>query len=502
VKKLSVVFAFFLLLPAVFALAATTPQKKPVIVFEYNPGTAPDKATWDDIRNYIIQQSGVQFKERFTQTREEFDTQLTVALAGKQDIDLIMVSSTGALVDLTSRGALAKLNDAVNTYGMDLRKVIQAETWKTVTDTQGNIWAIPRQNDFRPAPTLTVRADWLKKLGLAMPTTIAEYENYLKKAMAADFDGNGKADTVGILGWHKGFDEFDQTVLYWFTKHNGTPGPTSFNDYLDADGKVTPTILDPKYKDYLAKLRDWYAQGLIYKEQYTVTPDQGIDLITSNRVASYAGWHSVVLNGWEPLLKTVPDAEYAITFIKTTDGQPYASQMGNPGTPQVGVVSYSPVVNESVKLVNWLLANPTNHTTQVFGVPNKNWKWVDESKLIADKITTGIDCAFCIAGHTLFNVRSTNETWQRSHWWGNQVVLKGTPAWYPPDWFVPYNFKGTAIDGKAVDAYTAIEEARTAIILGRRPLSDWDGVITQFRKSFGDQYIQLATQQYNAYAKK
>jgi ABC-type glycerol-3-phosphate transport system substrate-binding protein len=499
--------AVLLLLSASLAMAAgskdtgatSTAQKKPVIVYIYNPGTATYPNAWDDIRNYIIEKSGVDFKERFVQTREEYDAQLNVALAGQQDIDLIMVSSVGSMVDFMGRGALAKLNTAVDTYGPDLRKTIQAETWKTVTDADGNIWAIPRQNDFRPAPTLTVRGDWLKKLGLAMPTTIAEFENYMRKALAADFDGNGKPDTVGIIGRRTGFVDFNSTVLWWYTETNGEPNATTFNNYLDAQGRVTPNILHPGYKTYLGKLREWYAEGLIYKEQYTVTQDQALDQVIANKVASYTGWHSVVLSGWEPLLKTVPDSSYDIAFIKTATGKPFASQMGNPGSPHLGVTSYSPVVNEAVKLSAWFVANPTNHTTMVFGVPNKHWRWIDESKLVAERMVEGIDCAFCIGSHTLFNVRGPNETWQRGHWWGNQDVLKGTPHWYPPDWFVPYNFRGTVIDGKAVDAYTLIEEARTGIILGRRPVDDWDTVTAQFRRMYGDDYIRLATEQYNKF---
>jgi putative aldouronate transport system substrate-binding protein len=479
-------------------------QSKPVVVYIYNPGKANDKETWDRLRNWIIKQSGVQFQERFVQTNPDYQAQLTIALAGKQDVDLIAVANVGQMLDFVGRGALAQLNASLDKYGADYRKNVSPEVWKSVTDKDGKIWCYPLENTLQTSDMMSVRADWLKKLGMGEITSIADLEAYMRKAMKADFDGNGKDDTVGIIDFDKGFSSrWDNSLQYVFTETNGTPGVASFQNYLDPQGRITPNVMHPGYKAYIGKMAQWYKEGLMYQEQYAVSTNQVNDLVTANKVATLVSWYSSVLNGWEPLLKTVPDSEYVLAFPKTVNGNLYAIAVGAPARPLYGVTSYSTVVDWCTKLLNWANADPTNYVALIFGEPDKDWKWVDKSKILTERINTGIDCAFCMAGAKLsWNPRGTTDTWQRAHWWGFQDVMVNKPNRYPPDWYIPYNLKGTAVEASAVDAYTLIEEAKANIILGKRPLDDWDGVVAQFRKMYGDAFQQLATQQYNAFVKK
>ena len=71
----------------------------------------------------------------------------------------------------------------------------------------------------------------------------------------------------------------------------------------------------------------------------------------------------------------------------------------------------------------------------------------------------------------------------------------------PQDSFVNYKWKGTPIESSLQDAITLITENKAKIILGDKSVDEWDKVIEQYRKMFGDKYIELATQQYNEYKK-
>ena len=51
----------------------------------------------------------------------------------------------------------------------------------------------------RQAQTLMIRKDWLEKLGLKAPTTWPEMLGVAKAFATADPDGDGKADTYGMV---------------------------------------------------------------------------------------------------------------------------------------------------------------------------------------------------------------------------------------------------------------------------------------------------------------
>ena len=44
--------------------------------------------------------------------------------------------------------------------------------------------------------------------------------------------------------------------------------------------------MHPKYKDFVALLNRWHAEGLLHPELYSITGDQVNDLIMANKVGS------------------------------------------------------------------------------------------------------------------------------------------------------------------------------------------------------------------------
>ncbi len=99
---------------------------------------------------------------------------------------------------------------------------------------------------------LTIRKDWLDKLGLTVPATLDEMYTVLKAFKEKDPDGNGKDDTTGLLAtkstlFDDFFGAFGVAVDFW----------------QEVDGKLVLGATRPETKQALQLLRDWYAQGLI-----------------------------------------------------------------------------------------------------------------------------------------------------------------------------------------------------------------------------------------------
>ena len=89
---------------------------------------------------------------------------------------------------------------------------------------------------------LIVRGDWLKELGLEMPSTISEWETVL----TAFRDKKGAATPYSADSTNNFAFAFDTTA-----------------DYYLQDGKVKYGVLDESFKEYLATMNRWYQQGLI-----------------------------------------------------------------------------------------------------------------------------------------------------------------------------------------------------------------------------------------------
>jgi len=109
--------------------------------------------------------------------------------------DVMMVNAINDIPLLRANNMIIPITDYLKSDGQDLLKRTPPDYFSTATY-QG-------QQMYMPAtwnPNLwisTVRSDWLTKLSLSVPTTLADYETALNAFTNKDPDGNGKKDTYG-----------------------------------------------------------------------------------------------------------------------------------------------------------------------------------------------------------------------------------------------------------------------------------------------------------------
>ncbi|GHU70486.1 sugar ABC transporter substrate-binding protein [Clostridia bacterium] len=102
-----------------------------------------------------------------------------------------------------------------------------------------------------------VRQDWLDEQGLAAPTTISEFENVIKVF---------KEKYNAPFGF--AFSRFQSTGL------SGAFGAYGFSDFqlfVDDNGKVQLAQAQPEWKNYIAKLNEWWEAGLLNQDIFTDT---------------------------------------------------------------------------------------------------------------------------------------------------------------------------------------------------------------------------------------
>lgn len=120
------------------------------------------------------------------------------------------------------------------------------------------------------------RKDWLEKLGLETPQTVDDFYNMLKAFKEQDPDGNGQADTYGMVlvkwtgGWASGFD----TIKLWF----GSP-----NKWGVQDGKLVPEHEYPQYLEALKFMKKLYDEQLINSDFAVMDSSKWNDPVVNNK---------------------------------------------------------------------------------------------------------------------------------------------------------------------------------------------------------------------------
>ncbi|WSQ13836.1 sugar ABC transporter substrate-binding protein [Streptomyces sp. NBC_01231] len=150
-----------------------------------NPDSA---ATYDRVFAAFTKKTGIKIDY---QPVVNFDQQLQ-SRASTKDLPDVMINDTALMGSYQSQGLLKPI-DPGSIAGSDQ---ITDKSWSSTVGLDGKHYGIPYS---RQAMTLMIRKDWLRELGLQTPTTWQEMLTVAKAFAAKDPDGDGKADTYGMV---------------------------------------------------------------------------------------------------------------------------------------------------------------------------------------------------------------------------------------------------------------------------------------------------------------
>jgi len=150
--------------------------------------TPEDAASYQLVFDAFTAKTGIRIDY---QPVPEFDTQLQ-ARAQQKSLPDVMVNDAGNLGTYVSQGFVLPVDrDAL--AGADQ---ISDATWQSTRGTDGDYYGVPWS---RQANVTVIRKDWLANLGLAVPKTWDELSAVAKAFADDDPDGDGKADTYGMV---------------------------------------------------------------------------------------------------------------------------------------------------------------------------------------------------------------------------------------------------------------------------------------------------------------
>ena len=434
---------------------------------------------------------------------DEYDQKLNIAIA-TGDIPEFLNVTPLQVKQLAEAGAIMPLEDVYEQYAAPLTKEILLETGTAPFDAvtlDGHLYALPNvDSTLMLADIIWLRVDWLEKLGLEVPTTMEELTAVAEAFCAADFDGNGVDDTVGI-GIAKDLWAGLFGLRDFFNAYEAYPGI-----WVEQDGKLVYGSTLPSAKDALAELHSWYEKGLIDPEFGVKDGGKVAESTTNDRCGILYGaqWNSIY-----PLQSSydLTGADWQAFPIVTATGSPVKAQTA------VGTTSWTVVRSDvehpeaAVKLFNMFLEKnwgETNENGVYYApldsesiwklspvVPTKPDKNIDAFMQLEEARKTGDTSNVTGEGYSILKKLEAFESGSEEGFamWGWERIYGAEGAYGV---LADYQEAGLLQDNLFVGAPTetmaermsTIEDLQnevfTKIILGEAPVDDFDKFVSDF----------------------
>lgn len=241
------------------------------------------------------------------------------------DIELIGIPSSGYPDALSLRLLSGEIPDIMYFQGADAEFANQGiledlRPWiEQSTYLKDALWAhnVARLENYPyllyvfPARTKSavVRSDWLEESGLAAPTNIDEWTEFLRAMSESDFDGNGAQDTYGILA-PDNTAELDAIF-------NPSFGVTA--TWLEQDGEWIHARVSDAERAKLEYYQMLYAEGILDPEYVTSNWEVKEDKFYTGRVAVVMGTAGPVIDIYRTKMQEINEGS-DLTLLAPPDG--------------------------------------------------------------------------------------------------------------------------------------------------------------------------------------
>ncbi|WP_068787315.1 extracellular solute-binding protein [Paenibacillus phocaensis] len=281
----------------------------------------------------VRDQLGIDIRYIWTASDNTFSTKLKLQLLNKREMPDIIPVRTDVIHQLIDSGQFMAVDDLFEQYASPVWKKAMSEepsVWDPY-ERNGEHYAIPILDyDYNSDPVMWIREDWLDKVGLTPPTTLAEFEKVLDAFTNEDPDGNGINDTYGLAV------SLGNTVSTWMADISWVFGmygslPEQWNLYGTPERLEFGSVQDSA-KQGLAKLREWREAGYFPNEALWQDEETAARLFSVEKAGIVVGPHWMRFWPLNMLTEHNPEAKFiSIALPKGPGGKSYhrASLPGN-----------------------------------------------------------------------------------------------------------------------------------------------------------------------------
>jgi putative aldouronate transport system substrate-binding protein len=444
---------------------------------------------------------------------ENLNEKRNLVLAGGDYPDAFYSSrvSSADLAKYGAQGTFIKLNDLINNYAPNFKKLMEKypDLKKGLTMPDGGIYSFPSfySPEFLPmliGTPLWVKQEWLEKLNMKEPTTTEEFYQYLKAVKNTDLNGNGQADEVPYAG--EGINPLIEQIRGAWDFGNRGLG----HKFVDVDSKTNELRFfrtDPKYKEVIEYVRKLYTEGLIDKEIFTIKP-----------AALYAkggkGVFGSTINP-NPMTQMSQPGYYGLGALKGPHGDQVFTHIK---VPIVWPGSF--VITDKNKnpeaTIRWIdhLYGDEGATFYFMGIEGQTYKKAADGKLeFVEEITknpNGLTMDQALAKYITWLGGSYPGYVQEKYFKGSETlpesvaVGKKAEQHKVKELWNAFNFTQEETEFRSTvgnDIQNYISEMEAKFISGSAPMSEWDKYVSTVDKMGVDEYMKIYKQAYDRYKK-
>lgn len=279
--------------------AFSSAQQDAMSVFGEKYGESWDNTRWTELFRSLY---NVNVHYNWWTSSDQYETKLRLEMASGDLPDIFYVQNQSDVLQLVEAEQIWDLTDLYNTWGSDMDKRNWESDGGLQLDTgsvDGRLYALPAGlSDTDLFSYFWIRKDWLDALNLDYPKTMDDLKAVMDAFMAADFDGNGKADTIGI--------GLDKDLYYSLRGLFSAFG--AYPEFWDKQGdQLVWGGTTEQTKNALAFLADLYAQGYLDPEFITKSNDDMLESVLNGKCGIVYGGHWLG-HSWGKLRSLDPNA--------------------------------------------------------------------------------------------------------------------------------------------------------------------------------------------------
>lgn len=294
----------------------------------------PEGDTFEDnaYTRYVKDRLNIRILDAFEANGDDYNRQVSLAMAGGDLPDIMMVTNWKDLQELVENDMVADLTEVYEKYASDKLKQIY-ETYDDVFDGgafgkvtfDGRVYGMPdAQGDSGPN-VVWIRKDWTDKLGIDVDAdgdgciTADELKNIAAQFVEKDPGGTGK--TVGIPVQPMPTSADNDGGSFTLTGLANSFGAFPKRWQTDENGDVVYGTMTNETKAFLTEMASWYKEGIIDPQCGTRTWDDCMSLLVNNQAGIVFGqWH---MPDWAfTQVKTKnPECEFMCYAVASAEGK-------------------------------------------------------------------------------------------------------------------------------------------------------------------------------------
>lgn len=342
---------------------------------------------------FVRQELGIEWRAGFTWSDgPEGEQKLNLAIASGDLPDLLETVPLSIFATMLEADLVEDITEAYErvadpTWVKEPLARDNNAAWK-YAEVNGRKMGLPTvataaQND----KLLWIRKDWLEKVDMAPPTTLDELAQVALAFKQAELGQGDAGTTIGLgankhlTGWYGSLDP-----VFGAFGVLPSPGDGTISDPWTREGDgLTYDPIRPAMKEALALLRQWYADGVLAQDFFTIQETDVAGLVGGNRVGLHFSPSFGGTYGPTDSLKNDPSAVWMFADIPAGPTGIQGKAGSDATAPQVFVFRKgTPHVEAVLKQTNWLAQLRENPENLLFGWEDYNYTWNGDKVELVD----------------------------------------------------------------------------------------------------------------------